>query len=179
MQYLIYFKVKPTAKPWHLSQQAAKRLWWQNHLQNPNPGPPRTEEWGQGEICPSDAETGVSVLQSPGQGTEKDCKQDPGGAGCPAQPSGREPALRRDLAGRPLVVWVAGSSTWALPQQAWNQSEVNLGGSSATAQDWRLVGSKRPCLPRPGKVLPRLVPGQGLGDLSRLTPLSTCCFRPT
>lgn len=42
MQYLINFKVKPTAKLWHLNQQAAKRLWWQNHLQNPNPGPPGT-----------------------------------------------------------------------------------------------------------------------------------------
>lgn len=43
----------------------------------------------------------MSVLQSPGQGTEEDCKQEPGGAGCPAQHSGREPALRRDPAGRP------------------------------------------------------------------------------
>lgn len=86
MQYLIYFKVKPTAKPWRLSQQAAKRLWWQKHLQNPNPGPPGTEEWGQGEICPSDAETGVSVLQSPGQGTEEDCKQTQVGQVVPPNP---------------------------------------------------------------------------------------------
>lgn len=129
MQYLIYFKTKPTAKPWRLSQQAAKRLWWHNHLQNPNPGPPGTEEWGQGEICPSDTETGVSVLQSPGQGTEEDCKQDPGGASCPAQHSGREPALRRDPAGRPTGCLGVREQHWALPQQAWNQSEVNLGGS--------------------------------------------------
>lgn len=48
-QYLLYFRERPTAKPWPLSQQGAKRPWRQTEAQG-LPGQRRQRD--QGETCP-------------------------------------------------------------------------------------------------------------------------------